>query len=91
MKTARRRHDIFDETWVLLETHLPGRKGVWGGIAEDDRLFSNAVFWIFRAGAPWREPVAAIGTWAGQKGAQHQDTLLAAAQIRCLVLWLNIS
>ena len=34
---AYRRHDISDETWALLEPHLPGRRGVWGGIAEDNR------------------------------------------------------
>ena len=38
-KPAYRRHDISDETWALLEPHLPGRKGVWGGIAEDNRRF----------------------------------------------------
>jgi len=32
-KPAYRRHYISDETWALLESHLPGRKGVWGGIA----------------------------------------------------------
>ena len=40
---AYRRHDISDETWALLEPRLPGRRGVWGGIAEDNRLFINAV------------------------------------------------
>lgn len=49
---AYRRHDISDETWALLEPHLPGRKGAWGGIARDNRLFINAVFWILRTGAP---------------------------------------
>ena len=49
-KLAHRRHDISDEIWALLEPHLPGRKGVWGGIAEDNRRFINAVFWILRTG-----------------------------------------
>ncbi|MCB1795729.1 MAG: hypothetical protein KDJ70_15155 [Candidatus Competibacteraceae bacterium] len=40
---GHRRHDISDETWALLEPHLPGREGVWGGIAKDHRLFINAV------------------------------------------------
>ena len=44
MTAAHRRHDISDRTWALLEPHLPGRKGVWGGIAKDNRLFINAVF-----------------------------------------------
>jgi len=54
-KASYRRHDISDETWTLLEPHLPGRKGVWGGIAEDNRRFIDAVFWILRTGAPWRD------------------------------------
>ena len=52
---AHRRHDLSDEAWKLLEMHLPGRKGVWGGIAKDNRLFINAVLWILRTGAPWQD------------------------------------
>ena len=50
-----RRHDISDKAWVKLEPHLPGRQGTWGGVAEDNRKFVNAVFWIMRTGAPWRD------------------------------------
>ena len=50
-----RRHAISDETWALHEPHLPGRPGGWGGIAHDNRRFINAVFWILRTGAPWRD------------------------------------
>ncbi|HEY2811348.1 MAG TPA: IS5/IS1182 family transposase, partial [Rhabdochlamydiaceae bacterium] len=28
---AHRRHDISDRVWNLLEPHLPGRRGIWGG------------------------------------------------------------
>jgi len=55
MSAAYRRHDISDEVWTLLESHLPGREGVWGGRARDNRQFINAVFWILRTGAPWRD------------------------------------
>ena len=52
MTAAYRRHDISDHAWSLLEPHLPGRAGGWGGVARDNRLFINAVFWILRTGAP---------------------------------------
>jgi len=34
MKPMHRRHDISDKVWALLEPHLPGREGVWGGVAK---------------------------------------------------------
>ena len=61
---AHRRHDISDKVWFLLEPHLPGRKGVWGGVAEDNRQFINAVFWIMRTGAPWRDLPPDYGDWS---------------------------
>ena len=45
MDNPQRRHDISDEAWALIEPHLPGQRGQWGGIAKDNRLFINAVFW----------------------------------------------
>lgn len=48
MALAHHRHDISDKTWALLEPHLPGRVGSWGGIAKDNRTFINAVFWVLR-------------------------------------------
>jgi transposase len=46
-----------------LESHLPGKRGDWGGIATDNRLFINAVFWILRTGAPWRDLPPDYGDW----------------------------
>ena len=63
MGLAHRRHDISDKTWQLLEPHLPGRAGNWGGVARDNRLFINAVFWILRSGAPWRDLPPDYGDW----------------------------
>jgi len=63
MEPAHRRHDISDETWQLLELHLPGRKGTWGGNARDNRQFINAIFWILRTGAPWRDLPPDYGDW----------------------------
>ncbi|PHM44961.1 transposase [Xenorhabdus miraniensis] len=39
-KPTHRRHDISDRVWYLLEPHLPGRKGAWGRVAYDNRLFN---------------------------------------------------
>ncbi len=61
---AHRRHDISDQTWALLEPHLPGRAGAWGGNARDNRLFINAVLWILRTGAPWRDLPPDYGSWS---------------------------
>jgi transposase len=63
MSAIHRRHDISDATWELLSPHLPGRKGSWGGVAQDNRRFINAVFWILRTGAPWRDLPADYGDW----------------------------
>ena len=63
MELSHRRHDISDRIWDLLEPYLPGRKGVWGGKARDNRLFINAVFWILRTGAPWRDLPPDYGSW----------------------------
>jgi len=63
MESALHRHDITDKAWELLSPHLPGQAGQWGGRAKDNRLFINAVFWILRAGAPWRDLPPEYGKW----------------------------
>ena len=35
--TAHRRHDISDENRKVIEPLLPGREGMWGGMAKDNR------------------------------------------------------
>jgi transposase len=60
---SHRRHDISDPAWKILEPLLPGRPGSWGGIAQDNRRFVNAVFWILRTGAPWRDLPPDYGDW----------------------------
>ena len=63
MSMAHRRHDISDRLWNILRPLLPGQKGLWGGQARDNRLFLNAVFWILRTGAPWRDLPPDLGDW----------------------------
>ena len=63
MTPTHRRYDISDKDWALLEPRLPGQAGQWGGVAQDNRLFINAVFWILRTGSPWRDLPPDYGGW----------------------------
>ena len=60
---AHRRHDISDDLWDLLRDHLPGGKGKVGRRATDNRTFINAVLWVLRTGAPWRDLPPDYGDW----------------------------
>ncbi|WP_300787612.1 IS5 family transposase, partial [uncultured Desulfovibrio sp.] len=60
---AHRRHDISDKVWANIEKLLPGSKGCVGRPSADNRLFINAVFWILRTGAPWRNLPPDLGDW----------------------------
>ena len=42
---------------------LPGRPGQQGWLAKDNRLFINAVLWIGKTGAPWRDLPEQFGLW----------------------------
>ena len=50
-----RRFELSDEQWERVEGLLPGRPGDPGRSGDDNRLFLEAVLWIARTGAPWRD------------------------------------
>ena len=50
-----RRFELSDEQWKRVEGLLPGRSGSPGRRGDDNRLFLDAVLWIARTGAPWRD------------------------------------
>jgi transposase len=58
-----RRHEIADEDWVRIKDLLPGQAGDPGVTAQDNRLFLNAVLWIAKTGAPWRDLPERFGHW----------------------------
>ena len=63
MTADHRRHDLTDQVWQRLAPYLPGGPGRRGRPAQDNRQFLNAVFWILRTGAPWRDLPPDYGGW----------------------------
>lgn len=47
------RFDLSDEEWALIEPLLPS--GLRGARRIDDRRILNGIFYILRAGCPWRD------------------------------------
>ena len=62
MSTSRR-YELMDMQWRQIEPLLPGREGCPGAHAEDNRLFVNAIIWVARTGAPWRDLPERFGNW----------------------------
>jgi transposase len=58
-----RRHEIADDHWERIKDFLPGQPGDPGVTAKDNRLFVNAVLWIAKTGAPWRDLPDRFGRW----------------------------
>jgi transposase len=58
-----RRHEITDEHWERIKDLLPGQPGDPGVTAQDNRTFINAVLWIAKTGAPWRDLPERFGPW----------------------------
>ena len=61
-----RRHEISDADWNRIKDFLSGQPGQHGGVADDNRRFINAVLWIARTGAPWRDLPERLGNWNSQ-------------------------
>jgi transposase len=56
---------VLDDTqWDRIAPLLPGKEGDPGRTAHDNRLFVEAVLWLVRAGAPWRDLPPQFGKWA---------------------------
>src|SRR5262245_43105981 len=50
-----RRHALRDDQCERIKDLLPGRGGLPGARAKDNRLFVEAVLYRYRAGIPWRD------------------------------------
>ena len=58
-----RRHEITDDHWERIKDFLPGQAGDPGVTAKDNRLFIDAVLWVAKTGAPWRDLPERFGPW----------------------------
>jgi putative transposase len=58
-----RRYAIRDDQWERIAPLLPGKAADPGRTAADNRLFIDAVLWIARTGAPWRDLPERFGHW----------------------------
>src|SRR3954467_4241885 len=57
------RHAIQDADWERIQHLLPGQPGQHGKVAKNNRLFIDAVLWIAKTGAPWRDLPEYFGNW----------------------------
>src|SRR5262245_16362090 len=57
------RHAISDADWGRIGHLLPGQPGQHGKAARDNRLFADAVLWVAKTGAPWRDLPERFGNW----------------------------
>jgi transposase len=57
------RRVLRNDQWERIAPELPGKPGDPGVTAKDNRLFVEAVWWIARTGAPWRDLPEEFGNW----------------------------
>jgi len=57
------RHRLSDAQWARIADLVPGKDGDPGRHGRDNRLFVEAVLWLCRTGAPWRDLPAEFGNW----------------------------
>lgn len=58
-----RKQELRDEQWNRIKALLPGKNSDPGRTGSDNRLFVDAVLWIARTGAAWRELPDHFGAW----------------------------
>jgi transposase len=57
------RRVLSDAQWAQVAPLVPGKAGDPGRSGADNRRFLEAVLWIVRTGAPWRDLHPAFGNW----------------------------
>ncbi len=57
------RRILTDRQWAIIEPLVPGKSGDRGRTGADNRLFVDAVLWMARSAAPWRDLPPELGNW----------------------------
>jgi transposase len=57
------RRVLSDDQWERIADLLPGKPSDPGHTAADNRTFVEAVLWVLRTGAPWRDLPQELGNW----------------------------
>lgn len=59
-----RRYELIDSEWERVKIHIPEKQpGTPGRPQKDTRSILNAVIWLARSGAPWRDLPERYGPW----------------------------
>jgi transposase len=63
--TTKRRYELTDKEWNQIKDLLPNNtnKTKRGRPPKDDRIMLNAMIWLARSGAPWRDLPERYGPW----------------------------
>lgn len=66
---------LTDEEWSFFEPFMVSASPLGGRPARDHRRVLDAIFWIARTGAPWRDLPAELGNWNSvfRQGSQEPD------------------
>jgi transposase len=63
-----RRHEVSQAQWERIGKLLPRETGHVGRPCKDNRGMLNAMMWIAKTGAPWRDLPRYYGKWQGVYG-----------------------
>lgn len=58
-----KRHELTDEQWSLIDSHIPRSQARTGRPPSDPRRMLNGIFWSLCTGAPWRDLPERFGPW----------------------------
>ncbi|MBK8715341.1 MAG: transposase [Deltaproteobacteria bacterium] len=62
--TGMPRHRLTDAQWELIGDLFPTNNFKTGRRPRDRRLMLDAIFWVLRTGAPWRDLPECFGPWS---------------------------